>query len=271
MEGEKKYTNGDGFVPSTPELEVAKVYEYKELSPEEEARLVDVLEGGRKEPRSNRFGVFLVDGEDETAQLARSVEVRVFGEFFKNDEALMQQEYSPYEANSKFLVVLDQDAKKAVGVMRLVTNSEAGLKSINDLAHEPWSKSKAELFAENDIKEADLDSTVDIATLAVIKGYRGQTEVSASLYNALRKYILSIDAQKMVTILDNNVLDLLESIGCHFKKYEGVEAASYLDSPLSTPVYNSYQEMMDQWQSEQPGTYDYIVLGNGLDVDFEVG
>lgn len=260
------------FVPAAPELEVPKTYEYKILSEAEEIRLVEQLADRRKEPSEKRFAAYLVKGDEEAAKLAREVEVEVFGEFFDNDEGLMRQEYRKYEESSVFIVIVDHKSKKPAGVMRLISNSESGLKSLNDLAGSPWNKPIDEIFIENEISENDLDTTLDIATLAVRKDYRSKTEVSVALYHALRIHTINTETTEFVTILDDKVLELLASIGCHFNKYKGVQSASYLDSPSSTPVYTSYQQMMDRWEADNMDTYKYIALGEGLTetVDFVV-
>jgi hypothetical protein len=271
MEDKKKYTDVVGFEPSTPELEVAPVYEYKELSPEEEARLIDALEAKKREPAEKKYEVFLVDGTAPEAQLGRSLEVEVFGEFFKNDEALMQREYSLYEAHSKFLVVIDHENKKAAGVMRLISNSDKGLKSVNDIAAPPWNKPKDELFAENNIKEEDLVHAWDIATLAVSREYRGKTSVASALYHGLYKGSLENGITEWVAVLDDNVLQLLEALGLFFSKYKDVGSASYLDSPSSTPVYANVKSMIENMSKVEPSSYEYLALGqHGIDknIDF---
>lgn len=265
--------NRDDIVPTdTESKEGVKVYEYRALSQIEEARLIDILRSAEHENKDKRYSVHLVDGKSEAAQLGRSLEATVFLEFFSNDEDTMQKAYRPYEEYSRFLLVIDQANNLAVGVMRLVDNSPNGLKSLQDLQHEPWNKPLAKIFAENDIKPAMLDKTWDIATLAVRDGYRGKSEVSSALYHGLYQSSVALGKTEWVAILDDNVMELLEKFSLFFSKYKDVAPGSYLDSPSSTPVYANVHQMVEvRMRNADFGSYEYLALGkHGIrdDIDF---
>lgn len=249
------------FIPSVPELETPRKYEYKVLPPDEEAQLVDQLADRKREPVEKKYAVYLVGGDDEAAQLGRALEAEVFGGFFENDESLLEREYGPYEDHSKFLLVIDHENKKAAGVMRLLSNSKAGLKSVNDISQPQWGKTKDELFAENDIKQEDLERAWDIATLAVGEQYRGKTSVASALYHGLYQGSLENGIKEWVAILDDKVLELLEALGLFFNKYKGVGSAPYLGSPGSTPVYANVKSMIDHMSEVDPRSYEYLALG----------
>lgn len=258
------------FTPAVPELERPKTYEYKTLSPEEESKLIDGLVEHKKRPIEKKYAVYFVDGESEAAKLGRALEVEVFGEFFNNDEELMREEYGPYEPNSKFLIVVDHENKKAAGVMRLISDSEAGLKSLNDLTKQPWSKPLDEVFSENDISRHDLPDAWDIATLAVNKDYRGKTSVASALYHGLYKGSVEHGIKEWVAILDDKVLELLEALGLFFERYKGIGSASYLDSPNSTPVYANVEKIINNMSVKNPDAHRYLALGEDIDknIDF---
>lgn len=255
--------NRDDIAPTQTEpQEGTEVFEYTMPDAAETARLLSLLRD-RGEPTDKPYTIYQVHGDDPCARLARAVELEVFQDRFpSNDETLMQKEYGEFE-DCDFLLAVDNTTGQPVGVMRLLRNSPSGLKSIIDIEnpkHE-WKKPLTELFAENDLKEADLDDTVDVATIAVVRSHN-QTDVAPGLYYALRQYILANEIKTIVTILDDIVLVLLESIGCYFKRYDEVGSKPYLDSPASTPCYISYEEMMQIWQSKSPKNYNKIVLGN---------
>lgn len=265
---DRKDKEKEPFVPAVPELEKPKRYEYKILDSEEEARLVDMLTNRNTQPSEKRYSLYLISSDDPGAALARGLEVEVFGEFFNNDETVMRAEYGPYENSSEFLIVVDNRDKESVGVMRLIHNSDSGLKSINDLTNPPWNKPLNEIFEENDIQQSDLEDTLDIATLAVRKKYRGKTAANA-LYRALYLTTMKENKKEWVSILDDNVLALLEALGIHFKRYQGVGSANYLDSPSSTPVYGNASEIAEHVEMRYPDTHRFVTLGEGTKHEVE--
>src|SRR5207253_1941488 len=96
-----------------------------------------------------------------------------------------------------------------VGVIRLVRNSEAGFKSLNDLGRDPWNIDPQEAAAQN-IPNYDPEKTLDIATLGVSEEYRTGGKVGYALYHALVKYSMEHDIETWVAILDDPVLQRLQ-------------------------------------------------------------
>lgn len=266
------------FIPAVQGLEPGKKLDTEdsrvqpsyEISDRERLEIVRLLIERKLSPVESRYGVYVVEHDDPAANLGRSVELEIFGEFFQNDEQLMKREYGPYEQNSTFIIVLDEQKGEPAGVMRLISNGQNGLKSLNDIGQPPWEKELDIIFQENDLNPEDLDHIWDIATLAVRKEYRGKTAVSAALYRALYLASEKRKIEYWVAILDNNVLELLAVLGIHFKRYEGVGPASYLGSPESTPVYGNKNEIADRLREDLPDAYAYLALGEGLagEVDF---
>ncbi len=80
-----------------------------------------------------RFVCFEIDGADPYANIARQIEREVFFASWGNDAATMQREYGPYEESSVFFLAIDTDAAAPAGVLRMIRNSPAGLKTIVDL------------------------------------------------------------------------------------------------------------------------------------------
>lgn len=259
----------------TPDVETKErvVYRYREIEPSERSQLLAELAERKEKPSDKRYAVYEINNDDPLADLARSVEVEVFQDFFpSNNESLMQEEYGPYEESSTFLLVVDQKHGELVGVMRLIKDSPAGLKSLNDIENPEfaWKVPLEKIFAENDLKREDLPEAIDVATIAVREPYRGKLEASAALYHALHEYIVRHDIKDIVTILDDKVTRVLARIGCHFDYYKGVESAPYLDSKASTPQYTSFEKMMSRWIDTHPDTYGYVVKGDGLLEDLDV-
>ncbi len=267
--------NKDDIAPFQSEpREGTKVYEYSMPVDAEVARLLSILKD-RGESTDKPYVVYQIDGRDPCSRLARAVELEVFQQYFpSNNETLMQEEYGEFE-NCTFLLIVDLQSNTPVGMMRLLRNQPSGLKSIIDIESpkHAWKKPLTEVFAENDLKETDLDNTVDVATIAIRDKYQGQEELRAGLFHALHSYIIDNHLTTLVTILDDVVRRHLQRFGCYFNEYQGVGSAPYLDSKASTPCYISFEEMMQRWQQEQPDIYKYVVKGEGLldQVDMVLG
>ena len=86
-----------------------------------------------------RFGCYRLHGTSRFSDIARSVECRVFQHFFGNTAAAMQAAYGPYEQSSHFFLMVDRQEKCSAGTLRIIENSERGLKTLNDIA-EPQKK-----------------------------------------------------------------------------------------------------------------------------------
>jgi hypothetical protein len=78
---------------------------------------------------------------------------------------------APCDEASLFFVVVDERSDEPVGVMRVITPSPAGSKSLNDL--EPvWERSWPLVIADTPTFPAS-GPVWDIATLAVVPAHRG--------------------------------------------------------------------------------------------------
>ncbi len=236
----------------------------------QESPIERLMESREQSEREKPFGLYVVEPPDPAVELAKQVETEVFGEFFEsNTPEFMEREYGPFEQYSTFLFVVDQQTKQPAGVMRLIRNSEQGLKSVNDLEKPPWSKPLGEVMAENPMSP-DLDHTLDIATFAVLPQYRQKADpsspVSSALYHATIAYSLEHGYTDWVAILDDKVLNgLIQPFGEPFEHYQGLGSETYLDSPASTPVYLNLQRSMDRVQQFDQGTYDFLIKGVGLE------
>jgi hypothetical protein len=188
---------------------------------------------------SQPFGLHVLASTDPAAELGRTVERAVFGEFFGNTPELLAEEYHAYEASSVFLCVIDHRRMVPAGVSRVIVPSAAGFKSVHDIAR-VWHE-KPEDAIERTGAPIDLDRCHDVATLATTAEYRGAGSeglVSLALYQAIVMTAQAADRPWLVAVMDVAVIDLLsERIGSPFERFPGIEPRSYLDSPASLPVY----------------------------------
>ncbi|HVV25729.1 MAG TPA: GNAT family N-acyltransferase [Candidatus Saccharimonadales bacterium] len=243
----------------------------EDLTPDEEIR------------QGRRFGLHVIEGNEPASDIGRFVESQVFDEFFQNDLERMKQEYSPYDAESTFLSVLDYEEKKPVGVIRIIRPSEAGLKSLNDLVDPsgPW-------FKEGDTVEkrfseigSDPEHTVDISTMAIMPEYRtnhAADGASAALYSSCVRWSLAHGYNRWVTIVDESIYDMMQSWGEPFQPFKDAEWASYIDSAKSIPVHTELHsglekiKRFDQDMTQKFGNpvdiHGLYTRGVGLEKDF---
>jgi hypothetical protein len=79
------------------------------------------------------FGVYVLESGDPSSALARQVERDVFLEFFGNTVDMLDAEYRAYDAASTFLCVIDHERRVTAGMIRLISPSPAGFKTLHDL------------------------------------------------------------------------------------------------------------------------------------------
>lgn len=213
------------------------------------------------------FGLYVLDCHDPGAELARSVEAEVFMEFFGNTPELLESEYGAYEEASLFLCVLDHRRRTPAGMMRVITPSEAGFKSLDDIGR-AWGNDVEGLKQRSGFGFAHHE-VWDIATLAVSGEYRGEATaglVSLALYQALGTLATRHGVRGLVTILDVVVLELIQTrIERPFTAFAGLEPREYLDSPASLPVFCNLADHMDRISITDPAMYELLYEGTGLE------
>lgn len=250
--------------------------EYKVLSREEEARLVDLLTQRRLDQRlgvpETRFSTYFVHGDDEEAKLARETELIVFWSRFDNDPDVMREAYAPYEGASSFILVVDNEEKRPAGVVRVIANSEAGFPSLNDIENyvnkhgeKSWGKTVQEVVAEIGVDEQGLDHTWDTGTLAVRDEYLN-TSVALALYRATYLRAKQEAIKLWVAIVDDKVLEkVLDAMSFEAIRYEGVGSGEYLGSALSTPVYTWVDQLLAYAKTRNEFTYALLDISDETD------
>ncbi len=269
------------FKPAVPDLKSEKNtrrYNYEPTPQDEEERLVNSLIERRMGASDKKFGMYIIKGDDEVSQIARSLEAEVFGEFFNNDPDLMAREYGPYEDASLFILVVDQESKKAAGLIRIIENSEVGFKSVVDLPrywHGPDGRPVElnKLAEENNLSDRNPETTWDIATLAVREGYN-KTLVRPALFHGVFKLSKENGIKDWVGIVDEIVINKVTiPSGVHFKvyNYEGqpLPAENYLDA-MSLPVYGNVDEIEKGVKETSEEIYDLLGRGNGFGDEYSM-
>jgi hypothetical protein len=224
------------------------------------AELID-----RRNPQP--FGLYVFGNDHPGAAVARAIEQSVFAEAFGNSSELLDEEYRAYDDTSFFFCVLDHKRQTAAGAMRVILPSGAGLKSLDDIEG-TWGRAGSELALQAGVR-LGVDRVWDIATLAVAPEYRrGTTKgfVSFALYQAVTAAAHRYRVDWVAAILDVAVLRLIQSqTGRPFSYYPDIEAARYLDSPLSLPVYSDVPAWTGRLRETDPTMYATMIEGRGLE------
>jgi hypothetical protein len=198
-----------------------------------------VLLAARPPSACDRFACYLITDESRVSDVARTVECSVFKQFFHNTAEFMSDSYAPYEAHSRFLLVVDTEAQLPAGTIRIIRHSESGFKTLNDVERSCLAVSAGAATQHHGI--ADLDSCWDVGTLAVLKGYRGRSTdhfVSTLLYGRLHSEARSLGIRHLVTVLDRHAFSqLTQMFAIPFEPLAGSAAFPYLGSESSRAVY----------------------------------
>lgn len=273
----------ESYTAPPPQGEPGARWNMDALDPERIHGLVNGLIPPEEVRGGRAYGVHVVEDGNEAADIGRYVEWTVFEEFFDNDLERMKKEYSPYDESSTFLLVLDYEKAEPMGAIRIIKPSEAGLKSLGDLVQpdSPWYTPGDTLESRYQEIGDDPDHTVDIATMAVMPDYRSNHSAqgaSAALYSTCVRWSLANGFNHWVTIVDKNILDMMQSWGEPFQAFKGADWKSYIDSPASLPVhaelYSGLEKIkdFDQKMSEEQGqsfdVHGLYTRGAGLEGQF---
>jgi hypothetical protein len=192
----------------------------------------------------NRFVCYPITGSSRFADLGRTTELQVFEEAFGNDRGLMEREYGPYEHASQFFVVMDTERRQPAGVLRIIGNSSAGLKTLRDVAGEPLRIPREDFQAFHGVE--DLDRCWDVGTVAVLPEYRRSATrrrtVSLLLYRAFYVHALDRGIDHVVAVIDRYAHRSLRALGIPLVPLCGSTPFSYLDSASSTALYGHVPE-----------------------------
>jgi hypothetical protein len=221
-------------------------------------------EAGRPE---QAFGLYIFDGLDERAELARSLEREVFLETFGNTPELMAEEYEAYEPSSVLVCVLDHARRVPAGMVRVVFDSSAGLKTIADLDR-VWQRPAETLLDKAGI-DRERQTVIDIATMAIGAEYRGAKAnglISLALYRGQMLAMLESRTDVFIATLDLIVLDLLQQrCADPFTRFDGCEPLRYLDSPSSLPVYCHMEPWGRRLAEREPEMHGILWDGAGIE------
>lgn len=213
------------------------------------------------------FGVYVFGADEPESELARYVERTVFDETFGNPADLLNAEYEPYEASTVFYTVLDHRRRLPAGMMRIILPSPLGLKTFQ-VMRDVWG-ADIDATLERTGRDWDLDLAWDVTTLAVAGEYRGKSTdglISLGLYQTLVRSAFEGGGRYFVTILDMKPLELIQTFTHNaFYEFDGLTPRSYLDSPLSIPMYTDLPEWEPRMLAADPDTHALLIRGIGIE------
>jgi hypothetical protein len=198
----------------------------------------------------DRFVCFQIEGSDPFANIARQIEREVFAEAFGNDSVTMAREYGPYEESSVFFLAVDTHAEVPAGVLRMIRNSPAGLKTLIDLEDRtktPITVNAADVLRYHGIDH--LDRCWDGATSAVRRRYRRcVATIHVQLLRAWHGAALRENVEHFVSILDARVFKIVRDyFGVPLVPLADTSPFTYLGAPNSQAVYARVTSSLPNW------------------------
>jgi hypothetical protein len=203
------------------------------LDAEEAQRLVDeLLESA---PGTRRFSVHLAGPDDAAALLSLQVAADVFLDAFGNTAELLRNEYAALLPSMTHLIVLDRVTRTAAGSLILQTAPAEELKTVVDLASEPWSMPTDDALAALGLARGDR-TAVDQLLVAVRPEYRNVGLAQLLLYAG---WVLSVERgiHLWTAILDEPLRrGMNELTHGALVPIGGAATLPYLGSAASTPI-----------------------------------
>ena len=201
------------------------------------------------------------DAKDEAAEAARRCEADVFLDRFGNTAEQLAVEYGPYESASVFLALLDDDGV-AQAAARMIRPGPAGLKTINDLARDPWRVDPVLAVRRAGVDPA---TTWEAATFAVRRGVRrrGYDAMEALFYGVAVGSLVN-GYTTVTAVIDAHVLGMVAGLGLFLHAFPGTEPGPYLGSPSSSALYAHVEEILETQRRVAPRKWRAITTGEGL-------
>ena len=213
------------------------------------------------------FGLYLINGSDDRAEIGRAVEREVFYDYFGNSPTLLAEEYDRYDRSSLFICMIDHTRNLPAGVFRLILPSERGFKSFHDLEKD-WGVTGEQILRRADI---DPESSLiwDLATLAISRDYRGQSAsglVHLGMLQGLSMLGTRCGISHLVAIIDLVVADLFQATFHRpLVAFPQVAPKHYLGSGSSLPMYLDAEEYRSRLALIDADSYELLFMGAGLE------
>lgn len=226
-------------MPGIDTEEPSATFRY-DLPSDDIAALTEKLIATKTFAPDDRVVCYRVSGHSQFSDIGRSIECRVFHETFPgNDAAFMTGEYGPYERASFFFISVDRVKKTPIGALRIIRDSPAGLKTLNDLARPdaPVQLTAAEIQRAHEIDT--FENAWDIGTFVILSEYRRSgASASLQLYRGMYATALEEGIEHLVAIFDKlPLLAVTGYLAIPVVPLCGTDYFSYLGSAESRAIY----------------------------------
>jgi hypothetical protein len=203
----------------------------------------------------------LFDVQGEIREAAKECEADVFFARFGNTAQDLAEAYGKYESTTHFMAVTDQ-TRRVMGAARLIFPGPAGLKTLDDVAEDPWRVDPRRAAAEAGL---DLSRTMDGTTFAVRDGLRRQGfAVSHALLYGMFGGMEANGVSSLVAMIDSVVIEMLRKLGLIFETIPGTGSRPYFGSAATTPMYAHLDQLMSTQKRLAPLAHRAIGEGIGL-------
>lgn len=195
-----------------------------------------------------KVACYVIAGDDPMSNVSRYRERSDFEKAFGNKSQQMSEEYGRYEHTSEIVTVFNTRPRHEapMGVLRLIWyTEETGLKALND-TEEKGIITPEQFMHSTGLKS--LDTTCEVATLAVAPEYRGKASgyfISSLLYRAAIRYSLECGKTDTVAIMDAGARKSVKLTGIPLAEMEGTTAFEYLGSSQSYALHGKVPTFFD--------------------------
>lgn len=203
----------------------------------------------------------VINPEGAELDSALECEAEVFFSAYGNTSEELEQEYGPYADQTGFMAVLDKEGQ-ALATTRLIAPGPAGLKTLNDVAREPW---KVDGLRAARAAGMDPARTWDVGTIAVRRSLEGSALCSAALYHGIVRAAQANSIDFIVMIMDEHPRRLLSAAGIQPNVLPGTGEGEYLGSARSIPLWANLHRMFEQQRRTNADAYRLIYQAVGLD------
>lgn len=226
-----------------PESTVSSAHYVYDMPDLERDALTREFLGTQTVTTNDRFVCFEIEGTDPFANIGRQLEREVFFDSWGNDAAAMKSEYGPYDDASVFFLTVDTKFAAPAGVLRMIRNSSAGLKTIVDLDDVIKSPIAPVPIPVGDVMRYhgidDLDRCWDGATAAVLRRYRRKLPtIHTQIMRVVSAAAIRDDIQHFVAVLDAPVFRTVRDVlRLPIVPLAGTPAFTHMDAPNNQAVY----------------------------------
>lgn len=222
-----------------------------------------------------KYGVYVIDGQDPRSSLGRKVELERFTQSFGNGPDFMKSLYGGFEDadKTKLLVVVDHQNLKPAGVIRMVRNTdEFGCRILNDLVmdgEDGWNLgSLDEVEKRANFEAKTSEEILDLPTIAVSEQYGSKlTAVSDALCAGIFQTTLKDGVTKtwVCSLARIPYMIIQDKTGDAFSEFDGVSSAPYYGDNDTTPLWCNVIKLYEHIVENDEARYKKYYEGFGLE------